>query len=249
MALSDYARTIDGFDTWSHAEKIRFFAWFLHSKSGMTDFASSDIKACFAELSVGTPSSISAFLGEMAAAGSVLRSKTSGGTRFRLERATRARLESSFGEREASILVTKLLTDLPPKISSQAERQFLEETLLCFRAGAYRAALVMAWNLAYDHLCSWILASHLVAFNSAIPRRYPKNGKQVSKRDDLTDFKEIEVIEIANTAGLTANSHKVLDEKLKKRNMAAHPSGLVISQLQAEEAIHDLVTNVVLKLV
>jgi hypothetical protein len=42
---------------------------------------------------------------------------------------------------------------------------------------------------------------------------------------------------------------KILDEKLGKRNSAAHPSGVKIGHLQADAFIDDLVRNVVLKLV
>jgi hypothetical protein len=40
----------------------------------------------------------------------------------------------------------------------------------------------------------------------------------------------------------------MLDEKLDKRNSAAHPSDLVFGQAQAEAFIDDIVQNVVLKL-
>jgi hypothetical protein len=39
---------------------------------------------------------------------------------------------------------------------------------------------------------------------------------------------------------------EVLDRQIGRRNSAAHPSTTVITNLQAEEFIHDLVTNVVL---
>ena len=41
---------------------------------------------------------------------------------------------------------------------------------------------------------------------------------------------------------------RTLSEKLGKRNMAAHPSLVVITQYQAEDVISDLVNNVILKL-
>ena len=57
------------------------------------------------------------------------------------------------------------------------------------------------------------------------------------------------MIEISRSAGLiSGNIHKILTEKLTKRNMAAHPSTVIISHLQAEECVYDLVSNVVLQL-
>jgi hypothetical protein len=69
--------------------------------------------------------------------------------------------------------------------------------------------------------------------------------------DDFGDMlKESEVIRIAKSATIISNDvAKILDEKLGRRNSAAHPSGVRIEQLQAEDFIDDLVKNVVLKLV
>jgi hypothetical protein len=63
------------------------------------------------------------------------------------------------------------------------------------------------------------------------------------------DLKESEVLAIAKSANAISNDvFKVLESKLGRRNSAAHPSSVAIGQLQAEESINDLVTNVVLKL-
>jgi len=67
--------------------------------------------------------------------------------------------------------------------------------------------------------------------------------------DFAEELKELKVIEICNSAGiLTKDMHRILAEKLGRRNSAAHPSSVEIKQLQAEEFIDDLITNVVLKL-
>jgi hypothetical protein len=57
------------------------------------------------------------------------------------------------------------------------------------------------------------------------------------------------VVESCGTAGLvSSNVVKILREKLAKRNMAAHPSAVVIIESQANDVITDLVNNVVLTL-
>jgi hypothetical protein len=109
----------------------------------------------------------------------------------------------------------------------------------------------MTWNLAYDHLLTWIVTKHLAAFNAAIVRKYPNRvGVAITKKEDFGDeFKEFEVIEVCGTAGLlTGNIKKILNEKLNRRNLAAHPSLVEIGQHQAEDGITDLVNNVILKL-
>jgi hypothetical protein len=57
------------------------------------------------------------------------------------------------------------------------------------------------------------------------------------------------VIQVSRSARIVGKSlGKLLQERLDRRNAAAHPSGIVFSQLQAEEYIHGLVENVILKL-
>jgi hypothetical protein len=68
-------------------------------------------------------------------------------------------------------------------------------------------------------------------------------------RHDL-EFKEAEIIEVCNTAQtVNGNIIKILKEKLVKRNIAAHPSSVVVVQSQADDVVTDLVNNVVLALV
>jgi hypothetical protein len=86
-------------------------------------------------------------------------------------------------------------------------------------------------------------------FNQRIPVRYPKKQVQVGQFDDFEELKESEVIAIASSAGLLNGSIVgILHKELKRRNSAAHPSQTVFTQYQAEDAITDLVNNVVLNL-
>jgi hypothetical protein len=141
---------------------------------------------------------------------------------------------------------------LPGKVPGEAERLFLAEAISCFRIKAFRAAIVMTWNVAYDHFEEWIVRNHLVAFNGRVLVNYPKKiGIVIKSKEDFSDyFKESEVIEISKSAGfLHDNIKKIMTDKLTKRNMAAHPSLVEITQYQAEDVISDLVNNVILKLI
>ena len=73
---------------------------------------------------------------------------------------------------------------------------------------------------------------------------------QIAKYDEFLDeLKESQVIEICNAANLfNSNIFKILREKLDKRNIAAHPSTVVVVQSQADDVVTDLVNNVVLAL-
>jgi hypothetical protein len=138
-------------------------------------------------------------------------------------------------------------------VPDMAEKVFLGEAIDCYRVRAYRACIVMTWNLAFDHLLRWILKdpARLAAFNAAIPRKFQKRVGVVMKTyDDFADeFKEFEIIEVCNTAQtVNGNIIKILKEKLVKRNLAAHPSSVVVIQPQADDVVTDLVNNVVLVL-
>ena len=138
------------------------------------------------------------------------------------------------------------------KCRNLAEKTFLDEALKCYRVQAFRACIVMTWNLAYNHLLNWLLAdsTRLSQFNAAISKRNSKKGTLVvSKYDDFEDLKEREVIDICNIANLFNSSvYKILIAKLDRRNMAAHPSSVVVVQAQADDVVTDLVNNVVLAL-
>jgi hypothetical protein len=249
VELQALVNQINSFPKWSHADKIRFFSWFLHHHRGLETFAPGDLTKCFHELNVQGPTSVQPFLAAMGKRKpkEILKRKSG----YCLERAVREDLTQKYGRREATVAVDKLLSDLPQRIPNVAERGYLDEALVCFRYEAFRAAIVMTWNLAYDHLCEFVLAKHLAAFNTQLPKSFSKPGiSAVARRDDFSELKEYEVLHACRSAHIISGSlHKVLKEKLDRRNVAAHPSGVATSRLTAEGFIKDLIDNVVLKLV
>ena len=152
------------------------------------------------------------------------------------------------------VQVTKLLCDLPAQVPSLAERTYLDEALICYENGAFRAAVVMTWNLAYHHLCDYVIKNKLADFNARWLLKYPghhRNGtRSISVIDDfMQELKEAEIIVICKDEGIiTKDIWRIMEEKLGKRNSAAHASSIVISQLQADAFIDDLVRNVVIKI-
>lgn len=248
MELADLVNQVSGFETLQPREKIKLFAWFLHTYRKREVFDNAAIRACFAELHLADPN-VAKYLPRMVEYQDLM--KATGG--FKLERAARVDLDKQYGVHQSIIQVSKILSDLTGKIPSVDERAFLSEALKCYKVEAYRACIVMTWNLAYSHLLDWILKepARLATFNTAITRRYPKmTSLEITKYDDFLDeLKESQVIEIANTANLfNSNVFKILKEKVDKRNIAAHPSSVVVVQSQADDVVTDLVNNVVLAL-
>jgi hypothetical protein len=250
VTLEEFAQQIPDFNRWSFAQKIRAFAWYVQTQGGKAHFQPADVSECFNKLGLERPSAVGPFFTNMMRSKPKQLLKSSKG--YALERRVKEEFDAAYGQREATIVVDKMLSDLPGKIPGIEERAFLDETLTCFRHKAFRAAIVMAWNLAYDHFMRWILSNpkRLNDFNTQLPLSYRKaDVKEIKTVDDFTLLLESQVLNIAFKANvLSKNCFKLMNEKLTRRNIAAHPSDVLISQLTAEEFIKDLVENIVLKL-
>jgi hypothetical protein len=249
--LEDLVSRISEFSKWSHAEKIKFFAWFLHTSKKAERVTGTEIGHCYDSLHEERPSAISPFLTSMEKKNPKEAIRDSAG--FRLVKGVREHFDAKYGQRKTTVKVEKLLADLPGKIPDQAESDFLSEALTCFHNSAFRAAIVMTWNLTFFHLCTHVLNYRLADFNAEYPKRFPGLHKKakaqsiVNYEDFSSDLKESEIVEICRSANIiTKEQFNALDRQIARRNSAAHPSTTVITVLQAEEFIHDLVTNVVL---
>jgi hypothetical protein len=248
MNIEEFALLVPDLATMKHVDKIKHFAWFVQTQQQQSKFTAVDIQQCYDKLHYASPTNLRNLLKQMAAKRppDLLRDNSG----YRIEGRCKEELDKKYGQRQATIVVDAMLQSLPGKISDQAERIFLSEALVCYRHEPFRATIVMTWNLALDHLLNWILANHLLAFNGAISARYPKRaGIVMNKKDDFDEFKESEVIEVCGKAGIiNDNTKRILNDKLTRRNMAAHPSTVEITRYQAEDVISDLVNNVILKL-
>ncbi len=246
MDLAEFARQVPNFDGLSETERIKHLVWFLHKHGARDRVDVAAVRKCYEQLHYDSPN-LSRDMARLAERRELLKDATG----YRLEARVREALDAKYGEAPSSIAVAKLLADLPSKVPGADESEFLREALNCYRVKAFRSAIVTVWNLTYDHLLRWLLAdaARLQRFNQRIPVRYPKKQVEVAVFDDFEDLKESEVIEVASSAGLlNSGVVKILDKELKRRNSAAHPSPTVFTQYQAEDAITDLVNNVVLNL-
>ncbi|MDP2276183.1 MAG: hypothetical protein Q8N23_35000 [Archangium sp.] len=244
MAIEEFVRQVPEFEGWGHTQRIRFIGWYYHALDARPDYEVGEFRRAYERLNLTPPSNISQLVTQLVEQKQLIRKAK----KLSLDRRLRLEFDAKYGQRPTAISVTKLLQELPAKVPHVAERAFLDETIKCFGAGAYRAAIVMSWNLAYDHLLQWVLKNHLAAFNAAWPTTF-KKPFVVFNREDFADAKEAHIIQVCRAAGfIGADLKKMLDEKLDKRNSAAHPSAIVFGQAQAEAHIDDLVQNVVLKL-
>jgi len=248
-SVQEFSESVSGFHSKSAVDQLLLLAWWLEAVNGKTAFGTSDLREAFRQVGVDPPN-VSQYLDRLAAKKPPQILKAGAG--FRLAGIVRREMDKRFGGNPATVAVSKLLSDLPSKVPSLIERDYLSEALNCYKVKAYRAAIVMTWNLAYDHLMEWLLsdAKRLQKLNDGIKSRYPKKNVEISIRDDFSELKESELIGACSTAKLlNKNVFEILESKLKRRNTVAHPSTVVVTQAQADDVITDLVNNVVLALI
>jgi len=238
---------------WSFVDQIKAFGWFLHTHGAKDHFSNSDIRQCYETLSVHPPQNSKRLLDSLTERKPKHLIKK--GSEYALEYRIKAELDQKFGHRQITVSVHKLLHELVDKMPTPQSAAFLEETLICFRHKAFRAAVVMAWNVTFDHLCLWILSdtARLNAFNTQAQTQFGQQKRPppiIKNRSEFSEFKESDLIAVCRSSGIIADGNitKILSEKLDKRNQAAHPSNVVIDQLVAEGVISDLINNVVLVL-
>lgn len=242
--LLSFVERINGFHERPAVFKIEVFSWYLHKVKGQDFVAASDLLPCFDVVHLQRPSNIYSQLNALCEKRPARLLKEKRG--YRLSAISRGEMQTLLPLRDSTADTTSMLSALAPLLHNTAQRSFLTETMTCYGNGAYRAAVVMAWNLAYSHICDQIFQNTLDDFNAQLAKVLPKSNA-INKRSDFDDFKESKVIEIGRGAGiLSATTTKILREKLDKRNIAAHPTMTNVGAITAEEVIHDLVRNILL---
>ncbi len=256
MEVSDFVTVVPEFTSLLHTERVILFGWYLHVYRGKERFSTSDIASCYDILHLAKPN-ISDVLAKLSLKKPRVLLKS--GSFYKLEMLVRQDLDTKYGNRPISIAVEKSLTELPARISDETKRKYYVEAYNCYRAKCFRAAILMSWNLAYDHLLNWVLSDpiRLAKFNTKLPAKPPFTiaasavGLTITKREDFEWLGEHEVVTICghkDIALISDNVKKVLEECLRWRNMSAHPSTIEIAQVTTEHTILNLVENVVLHL-
>jgi hypothetical protein len=116
------------------------FAWCLHTHRGLERFNNANMRTCFNDIHVKRPD-VTVYLPSIADAKPPELIRVKGG--YRLEGAIRRRIDAKYGAQPRTFAISKLLSDLPGKITSGAERIFLAEAINCYRVEAFRATIVM----------------------------------------------------------------------------------------------------------
>jgi hypothetical protein len=247
VLLTDLTSQVSGFESLSLTEKILSFAWYLQTHAGKASFTVANIRDCFTTLALAPPANPQNLINNLVAQKRVLKR----GNGYTLEATERRRWDDRITQRPAQIAAHRALLDLPAKISNAADRGYLQEAIRCYRAEAFRAAIVMSWSVAYDHVCETIVAKHLADFQAKWLAHFVNSKKKptFTKREDFYEHGEKDVLYIAHAIKMTdKNVNGILEDSLRTRNLAAHASGVTFEAPQAEAYILNLINNAMLKL-
>lgn len=202
MELQYFAGSVAGLEAKPNPDRVLLLVWFWHHHRGAAYVTAEMLAESYRALHY-SPQRIRRDLERLVARRPVVVLKSREG--FALEGRLRAQFDREYGDAPEQIAVSKLLNDLPDKLTSEAQRTFLAEAIACYRIKAFRATIVMSWMMTFDHVLEWLLADalRLGTFNARIATRYPKKKDvQISIRNDFEELKESEIVAIASSAGL-----------------------------------------------
>ncbi|BBE32736.1 hypothetical protein [Sphingosinicella microcystinivorans] len=245
-AVNRFYNSIEDVASQSQSGLVELFVYFITVELGQETAIPKQITDCFEACDLTVPANVSARLSEGLKAKPPKYIKVKGA--YKLQRHMREALSKKLGAETVTAQTSATLRGLEHKLPAGADKEFLKEAINCFEIGANRAAIVMTWILAMDHLFAYILAHKLADFNTALSKDKGVKITSVSKRDDFTEIKETKFIELCRSAGIVSNDvRKILDQKLGTRNSCAHPSGVTVNKSKVIDFIEDLVDNVILK--
>jgi hypothetical protein len=232
MSLQEIVDKASGFATWPQTEKIKFFGWYFHVHEGITRFSTAQLRDCYRQLFLEVPESFAPFFKplENRKPKELLRD----GKGYHLGKQVIDALTDRFGGPAATAPVSRLLAALPSRLSDSAERAFIEEAILCIKAGASRAAIVLGWCAVVDRMRRKVEAVGFDQFNTvsaqlkAETKGRFKNwnkGVQANSPSELLAVFDGDLMVVLEGMGLLDdNQAQRLRVLFQYRNHSAHPA-------------------------
>lgn len=236
----------ENFSMLSQKEQVKLMGYFWSIENQSQKFNSKDIKIAFEKENLKLPSNISDCFLKLTKdkPQKILQNKDG----FSFERNARKELDIIYQNNPHIKQTSSTLRGLISKLTGIEQQSFLEEAISCFEIKSYRASIVMTWLLAMDTIYEYVIANKLVEFNQAVQAHGKYKKITFSLKDQFTDIKETDFLELLRTGKIITNDvRKILEEKLDFRNTCAHPNSIIIKYSKAISFIEDLVENVISK--
>src|SRR6266481_1359839 len=131
-------------------------------------------------------------------------------------------------------------------IADDLTKSFVVESIYCFEAKQYRAAVVLAWVGAVALIHQFVFSSKLTEFNAEATRRLGKKWRTAKQQDDLGRMGEHEFLDTCEAIGVLGKNVKQIlqNECLALRNACGHPTSLCIAENSVAAHIEKLIKNV-----
>ncbi|MBN2663988.1 MAG: tyrosine-type recombinase/integrase [Bacteroidales bacterium] len=131
-------------------------------------------------------------------------------------------------------------------ISNLDERDYLRESIACFKVGAMRAGVVFVWASAIRNLQNKCVKIGYKQINEAL-EKINNREKPIKKVSDFERLKDKTTLDIANKIGVITKHQKgELDKHLDLRNYCGHPSEYYPETMKVKAYLEDLI-NIIFK--
>lgn len=248
--INQFYDSIEDAEQTTLKEEVSFFVYFLTVKLGLKSVTTKDVNKCFSACHLKQPARTASYLSEGCRSKPPKFLKVEGG--YKMERYHREEIATRIGAQKVTQQTNSTLRSLENRLKNDPAESFLKETLDCFEVRAYRATVIMTWILVVDRLYSyiWTDKKRLENFNKTLAGNTDKRVKikKITKRDDFCEIPEGTFINFCKKSRIISSDiHRILETSIRRRNSAAHPSGIKIKELPASAFVEDLVENVILK--
>jgi hypothetical protein len=124
-------------------------------------------------------------------------------------------------------------------------KSFVMESIHCFEAKQYRAAVVFSWAGAVALLHKNVFSTKLNEFNIESLRR-DKKWRIAKQQDDLGRMKEHDFLDVCEAIGVIGKNVKQIlwNECLMLRNACGHPNTASIAENSVAAHIEKLIKNI-----
>jgi len=130
---------------------------------------------------------------------------------------------------------------------SDAQKELHSEAIRCIECGAYRAAAVMGWNLAYDYIRQWAFDNRLVDLNKGLAKVCPPKTpiaryEDFFGKDAPNERQVIDALAEKDSGPIVGGKlHDHLVQHLDDRNKYAHASEKVATAYKSNAFIENLI--------
>lgn len=130
------------------------------------------------------------------------------------------------------------------RLTNEDEKDYLLEAIICIKAEAYRAGVVLAWTAAIRNLQQRCMNHSLNTIDSLI-KKHASKAPNFKRIDDFSYVNDRTTLEVCRELGeLDKNEKGILIECLDLRNKCGHPGKYKPQPFRVSAFIEDLVSIV-----